>query len=342
MDIKSLILEKLAKEGEVKVADIVRATGFSRAYISRFFQELREEGKIILLGQANKARYILAKKEIISKAKSNILSVRRFLPNKKIDEDSVLKEIKKSTGIFSGLSKNVQKITEYAFTEILNNAIEHSGSKTIEAFVKKDKIVLKFIIRDEGVGIFKHIARKRKLKNELEAIQDLIKGKQTTAPKEHSGEGVFFTSKVGDILTIHSSTKKLIFNNILDDIFIKEARKIKGTKVVFVISLDSKNSLNKIFKKYSEGLFNFNKTEVVVKLYKIGTDYISRSQARRILSGLEKFKIITLDFAGVDSVGHSFADEVFRVWKNQHPNIAINYKNANKNIDFTIKRFIKQ
>jgi hypothetical protein len=43
------------------------------------------------------------------------------------------------------------------------------------------------------------------LKNHLEAIQDLLKGKQTTMPKSHSGEGIFFTSKIADNLTISSS-----------------------------------------------------------------------------------------------------------------------------------------
>jgi len=51
---------------------------------------------------------------------------------------------------------------------------------------------------------------------------------------------------------------------------------------------------------------------------------ISRSQAKRILRGLEKhFKVITLDFTGVTLVGQGFVDEVFRVYKNQHPKMAL-------------------
>lgn len=340
MDIKSVILKKIAKEGEVKVAEIIKITGFSRAYINRFFQDLKEEGKIVLLGRANKAKYVLAEKENVSRAKSHILSARRFLKNKDLLEDSVLDDLKKNTGIFSRLPKNVQQILDYSFTELLNNAIDHSGSKTIDIGIEREKDRIEFSVVDKGVGIFNHIARKRGLKSELEAIQDLVKGKQTTAPREHSGEGIFFTSKAADMLTIRSSTKKLIFNNIIDDVFVRDAGRIKGTRVAFIISLKSKTSLSRIFEKYSEGLFNFSKTKVLVKLYKIGTEYISRSQARRILSGLEKFKIITLDFKGVDMVGRSFADEIFRAWKGRHPDIKVDYQNANKNIDFTIKKFI--
>jgi len=338
MDIKKLILKKLAKKKKIKVADIVKATGFSRAYINRFFQELKNDGKIILLGRANKARYIFAEKKTVARAKKELLSFHRVLKNKNIFEDVVLDEIRKNTGIFLGLSKNIIQILNYAFTEMLNNAIEHSRSEKIEVFMKRDEGAIRFDVIDKGIGIFNNIMKKRKLKNELEAIQDLIKGKQTTMPKEHTGEGIFFTSKAGDRLIIQGSNKKLIFDNILDDIFIKDIKDIKGTKVTFIIGLKSKKGLNIIFREYSESLFKFSRTKVIVKLYRMDTDYISRSQARRILSGLEKFKIITLDFQGVDTIGQSFADEVFRVWKNHHSHINIQYKNANDNVDFMIKR----
>ncbi len=67
---------------------------------------------------------------------------------------------------------------------------------------------------------------------------------------------------------------------------------------------------------------------------------ISRSQARRIMSGLEKFKTIILDFSGVETVGQAFADDVFRVWKNRHAGVKIVPKNMNENVVFMIKRAI--
>jgi len=338
MELKSLILKKIKAQGEVKVADIVKATGFSRAYINRFFRELREEGKIILLGKANRARYLLAQKELVTRAKRKILDFHCILENKNIAEDIVLDKIKKETGIFFGLSQNTVQILNYAFTEMLNNAIEHSKSRVIEVSMKKEETMVRFDVVDKGMGIFNNIRKKKRLKNELEAIQDLIKGKQTTMPREHSGEGIFFTSKAGDMLIIQSSNKKLIFNNILDDVFIKNIKNLKGTKVTFTIGLKSKKDLNALFRQYCGDSFKFSKTEVRVMLYKTDSDYISRSQARRILSGLKKFKTIILDFRNLNVIGQAFADEVFRVWKNRHPHIDIQWKNANDNINFMIKR----
>jgi len=338
MDVKKLILKKIAAKKTIKVSDIVKASGFSRGYVNRFFQELKNKGKIILIGKANQAHYVLAKEKSFLQARKSILNIRRIVNNRGISEDFILDQIKKESGIFLDLPKNISNILDYAFSEMLNNAIVHSKSKKIEIKMGKAKNNVFFEVRDWGVGIFNNLIKKRKLKNEFEAVQDLLKGKQTTAPKEHTGEGIFFTSKVGDMLIIQSSNKKIIFNNILDDIFIKDVKYTIGTKVNFLISTKSKINLSNIFKRYSEGAFIFNTTRTRVSLYKLDSDFISRSQARRILSGLDKFKRIILDFKGVDTVGQAFADEVFRVWKKRHPNIKIEYKNANSNIVFMIKR----
>lgn len=183
--------------------------------------------------------------------------------------------------------------------------------------------------------------RKNNLKNELEAIQDLLKGKQTTAPQIHSGEGIFFTSKAADGFVIESSSKKLIFNNIIGDFFVQDIKGFKGTKVIFVISLLSNRKIEKIFRKFSGETFEFEKTKVAVRLYKMSSLYVSRSQARRIMIGLEKFKAIELDFDRIKSIGQSFADEIFRVWKSNNAGIKISALNANENVDFMIKRAMR-
>ncbi len=337
MDIKNLILKKITKQGKISISDIKKETGFSSAYINRFLKELKDDGKIILIGKSNRAHYILAGGGNINPKKA-ILNARYILVNKNLHEDEILDKIKKDTGITLDLPKNTVSVIEYAFTEMLNNAIDHSKSKKIDVIVDREDSFIRFNISDKGIGIFNSIIKKYNLKNELEAIQELTKGKLTTVPERHTGEGIFFTSRAVDKLIIQSWNKKLIFDNILNDIFIEDAKKLKGTRVIFYIGVKSKRKLENIFREYSDKNFRFNKTKVVVKLYKIDTNYISRSQARRILIGLEKFKTVILDFHNVDSVGQAFVDEVFRVWQNRHPNIKIQYQNANENIVFIIKR----
>ena len=87
-----------------------------------------------------------------------------------------------------------------------------------------------------------------------------------------------------------------------------------------------------IFKKFqlNNDDKSFGKTDIQVRLYTFGTVHVSRSQARRILEGLDKFKKITLDFERVPTIGQAFADEIFRVFKQAHPDIKIEVTNANK------------
>jgi anti-sigma regulatory factor (Ser/Thr protein kinase) len=342
MDTKKLILEQLNIKDNLKVADIMELTGFSRAYINRFFQELRNEGKVVLIGKANRAHYVIAEKNKVLNAKKNILTIHKILKNINLSEDTILDVIKRECGIFVDLKKNIENILNYAFTEMLNNAIDHSQSVKIEIVMKRNSNDIRFDIIDHGIGVFNNIMKKKNLKNELEAIQDLLKGKQTTAPQAHSGEGIFFTSKAADSFVIESSSKKLIFNNSIDDIFIQDIKGFSGTKVIFTISTKADKELGNIFKEYSGESFEFDKTNVAVRLYKMGSLYISRSQARRIMNGLEKFKTITLDFNHIKTTGQAFADEIFRVWKNHNPGIEILTLNTNENVNFMIKRALAQ
>ncbi|MBD3422878.1 MAG: DUF4325 domain-containing protein [Candidatus Latescibacteria bacterium] len=338
MDVRELILRKMEENGEVRSSEIVEETGYSRAYINRFFRDLREEGVLTLIGKANRARYIPAQEKLIAMERASIKSVRRILKNTGIEEDKVFSEIRRKTGIIKGLADNVSRILEYGFTKMLNNAIEHSGSERIKIEMHRKSLNVTFEVRDWGVGIYNHIREKKRLSSEMDAIQNLLKGKQTTDPDFHSGEGIFFTSKAADLLTIRGSVKKLVYDNLAEDIYIRDLSRSEGTRVHFSIALDSRRLLEEIFNRYKDDSYHFDRTEVRVDIYEEGTDYISRSQARRLVSGLEKFKKVTLNFSGVETIGQGFADEVFRVWHSRHPGVELIVENAKENVSFMIER----
>src|SRR3989344_4913234 len=340
MDIKGLILSEIKEKGETTVAQISKKTGFSRAYIHRFFQSLTEEGLIVKIGHANRARYVLPENSAVKKAKLDILSFNRMFPIKGLEEDKVFDLIKLETGIFENVSENTVGVVEYAFTEMLNNAIEHSHSDKVKVSVKRECVLIRFDIVDLGVGIFENLIHSRHLTSVEEAIQDLLKGKQTTAPEEHSGEGIFFTRRIADTFVIRSSQKKIFFDNRKDDFTVSSIKPVSGTKVTFAIAIDSGKNLTDVFKKYTTEEYEFGTTEVTVRLYKPGQagTFVSRSQARRVLVGLEKFKNVILDFSGVAAVGQGFVDEIFRVWKKKYSETRVTPVNANEDVEFMIRR----
>jgi predicted transcriptional regulator len=336
MELRTLILNTIKKQGQVTTADIVGQTALSRAYAQRFLKNLADEGIIVLMGKANQAHYIMPSKKGTSIEKP--LRVHRIMLNKDLAEDKVLSQIKKESAIFQGIAKNVSSIVDYAFTEMLNNAIEHSTSEKIDVVIMKTATDIRFTVADRGVGIFKNIMKEKRLTKTMDAIQDLLKGKETTAPDAHSGEGIFFTSKIADRLIIKSFEKKLVFDNVGQDIYIRDILSAKGTKIDFVLSLKSKKKLADLFNNYTDDSFQFSKTAVKVKLYHQNVDYVSRSQARRILAGLEKFKTIELDFKDIKTIGQAFADEVFRIWQSAHKDVKFVVNNANENVMIMIKR----
>jgi hypothetical protein len=86
--------------------------------------------------------------------------------------------------------------------------------------------------------------------------------------------------------------------------------------------------------------YQFQKTKVLVKL--LQPDYVSRSEARRLLANLEKFREIALDFRGVRSVGQGFADEVFRVFAHRNPDIVLHSENASPAIMAMIRHVSRE
>jgi hypothetical protein len=336
MELRTLILKTIKKQGHVKTADIVSLTGHSRAYVHRFLKTLADEGALILMGKANQAHYILPPQKGLSNERP--LNVHRIMTNKGLTEDKVLREIKENSAIFQGVAGNVSSIIDYSFTEMLNNAIEHSTAQKIDVVVMRTATDIKFTVTDRGIGIFNNIMNKKRLGASIDAIQDLLKGKETTAPDAHSGEGIFFTSKIADLLTIKSFEKKLVFDNARQDIYIKDVKPVRGTRVDFVLGLKSKKKLVDLFGKYTDESFQFSKTGVQVKLFHQDVDYVSRSQARRILVGMEKFKTIELNFKEVNTIGQAFADEVFRIWQSGHKDVKFVIKDANENVMLMIKR----
>lgn len=342
MNNREKILQIIIESGKVTSSELVSQIGVSRQYINTVLSFLIAEKQVIKLGGTRKAFYVSAQ---YAKDNQDIFPTifRKKYINKKLEEHKVLAEIEDIFPALAHLPENIKSIFTFAFSEMLNNAIEHSESKIISLGVALENKCLSFFIEDSGIGVFRNIQKKKNLHSEIEAIQDLLKGKTTTMPKSHSGEGIFFTSKASTLFTLDSFAHSLVVKPLTNDVQINTSTiKKRGTRVFFEINIDSKLHLTDIFRKYTnlleESDYGFDKTEIRVKLFTVSGVHISRSQARRILSGLDKFKIILLDFENVPIVGQAFADEIYRVFKNKYPFIVIQEENMSEGVKFMVER----
>jgi hypothetical protein len=153
----------------------------------------------------------------------------------------------------------------------------------------------------------------------------------------HSGEGIFFTSRAADRFLLRSHRIQVEWNRARDDVFVSRRRFLVGTDVRFQVQRGTTRGLDELFGEFApeEYDFQFQKTKVLVRLLR--RDYVSRSEARRLLANLEKFREIVLDFRDVQAMGQGFADEVFRVFARRYPSIVIKTENTNPVIDAMIR-----
>ena len=315
------ILRHLRKKKSASGRELSELLGISRQALNKHLKALIQEGHVAKEGSTRGAVYALAQKATPARRLS-----RRYTL-KGLEEDIVFREVDLLLSLRQNLRGNVFDIFNYAFTEIVNNAIEHSRSQVCDTEVVVGPYSCDFRIRDYGIGIFHSIHTKLNLPDESSAVRELIKGKTTTMKESHTGEGVFFCSKAGDTVGFRSHKIDLLFDNRKKDVFVEEKRVLKGTEVRFQVSRATRRKLDGVFKDYAAEDFDyrFERTKVFVKLFE--KEHVSRSEAKRLLLGLDKFREIVLDFKGVKSIGQGFADEILRVFKGRHPDIVIRTEN---------------
>ncbi|HVX03606.1 MAG TPA: DUF4325 domain-containing protein [Rhodanobacteraceae bacterium] len=246
--------------------------------------------------------------------------------------------------LLSNLPANVTDIAHYGLTEMVNNAIDHSEGQNLTVTVISKDGETDLWVSDDGIGIFHKIAKALDLPDERLALLELSKGKFTTDPTRHTGEGVFFTSRAFDRFEIVSGG--LFFDHlaghdkdVLTEASLKRAR--SGTTIIMSIATDSPRTLKQVFEEYSSGPddYSFAKTIVPVRLAQIGDEnLISRSQAKRLMQRVDRFQHVMLDFEGVATIGPAFADEIFRVFAHEHPEVEVVATHAVPGVQQMIRR----
>ena len=310
-DIRAYLLQGIDDNPRGIVAETASFFGVTRQAVLHHVRFLANQGRIAVEGRTRDRRY-----RVIPIAE--ITLPLRVGPE--LQEDIVWRQ--QIRPLLQGVSENVLNICQYGFTEMLRNAIDHSESEdaTVALDFSPHRIRLRVI--DYGVGIFNKIQRAFNLPEPRDAILELAKGKLTTDPERHTGEGIFFTSRVFDRFSILSGTLYFAHMEKDDDWLLEDEEQSRGTIVAMIVNPASERTTQEVFDRFASGDadYGFSKTHVPVALARYGDEnLVSRSQAKRLLSRLERFREIVLDFKGVPTIGQAFADEVFRVFPADHP-----------------------
>lgn len=318
--INMYILEKIEWGSESLSASVAEAFGISTNTVHSYLRKLQEQNIIV---KAKRGEYKL----VTNTFEYQLSRSMGHLDSETYAFDNCFEQHIKN------LPDNVYRIWEYAFSEMINNVVDHSAAENLEIRVEQSYLSTDVLIVDNGVGIFNKIRDHFSLPGIDEAICELFKGKLTTDSSNHSGEGIFFSSKMMDHFFIYSS--KRIFtttkynNDEVFDIDLNET--IGGTAVFMSLSNFSQRQAADVFDQYASVDGGFTKTRIPLKNI-FDTAPISRSQAKRVCNRLDSFLEVEIDFDGLDWMGQGFAHQMFVVYQNAHPDIKLIPTNMSENV----------
>ena len=328
--VRQFILDRVEQSPNGVAQAVGEKFGISRQAANIHLRQLCDEGILERSGRTRATRYRLA---VLFKWE------RPYEISSKPPEDVVwTRDVR---GVLGELPENAMDIWHYGFTEMFNNAIDHSEGNTVVVGVVRTAVNTEVMIGDDGYGIFRKIRHALELLDERHAVLELSKGKLTTDPQNHTGEGIFFASRMFDHFEILSGEVYFAHEfGQVEDWILERNKESRGTHVFMRLSNRTTRTSREVFDEYASGDdFGFTKTVVPVRMARYGEDQlISRSQAKRLLARVDLFETVLFDFREVDTVGPAFIDEMFRVFAMRHPEIELEAINSNPEIDRTIER----
>ncbi len=315
------------RRGEVQNRDVAAALRVSPATAHRLLQALVVGGVLQRHGRGRGARYRLR-------------TLRRRFRLESLDEHRAWDALAADIARIRPLQTDAARSLAYAASEILNNAVEHSRGRTVEVTVAFEKgRATVTTVQDDGIGVFRRLCEDFGYATPQDAIVQLEKGKLTSDPARHSGEGLFFSSKAVTRFRLESQRTAWIVDNQVGDSGIAPSEVRRGTRVRLATVPGHVPRLEDVFAAYTDPeSLRFTRTRTTIKLAGIGTVLISRSEAKRLLARLTAFRHATLDFAGVEVVGQGFCDEVFRVFGRAHPEVTLEPVGMNDTVAFMVGR----
>ena len=330
MRVKQFILDQVERSSTGVASATCERFGISRQAVNRYLRQLCDEGILQRSGHTRATQYRLVALSRWERVYS--------IASKPAEDVVWVDDVRSHVG---ELSDNVLNIWDYGFTEMFNNAIDHSEGARILVSVAGTAVSTEMMISDDGFGIFKKIQKELGLLDERHSVLELSKGKLTTDPQNHTGEGIFFTSRMFDHFQILSGG--VYFSHEFgkaEDWILERNGGSDGTSVFMKLRNRTSRTIKEVFDEFATGDdFVFSKTVVPVRLARYGQDQlISRSQAKRLLARVELFKTVLFDFNDVETIGPAFADEIFRVFSLRHPEIQLTPVNANSHIRKMIRR----
>lgn len=328
----------------LSAAAIARRLTVTRPVVVRHLNALIKEDRAVREGEGRRTRYRAAGAVPVP-PKLNLASFVRRYPRVGLSETTVWHELVRLNPELANLSNASLELFRYAFTELLNNAVEHSAGTDVEVQFSQSGDVLSFEIIDNGVGLFSHLRQRLGLDSTDEAAKRLSQGKLPPMPDARTGSGkgvgIFFCAHAARRFEVESNGYRFLVDNQTGNAAAASAPPRAGTRVRFDGELSPRQTLSNLLgPPRPPGSPDPRRppapphpARVVVTL---GTRFISRTEAQKLLNRLARYQTVVLDFKEVREIGPGFADEVFRVWPHHHPGVTLQPINMSPGVSVVV------
>jgi anti-sigma regulatory factor (Ser/Thr protein kinase) len=323
-EIRQYILESVGRRESDLSAVTAQKFKISRQAVNGHLRKLIADGLLTRNGITKGATYALVQEEIVNLK----LSISDIRDEHIVWRDRVQNQLKH-------VSAGSIEVWEFAFTEMLNNVISHSEGMHVWIRAWQSSLGAVVRIDDDGVGIFSKLQVGLGLAQKHDAVVELMKGGTTTDRANHTGLGIFYSSQIMDLFLIRS--EHLIFvrtpdsQDLADDTLFMPNEGRPGTSVLMLLAnTKDDHFLRDFFEKLAPDVESSQPMIGSLALHLVeenGSPLVSRSQAKMLMARMDVYKTIVFDFAGIDFIGQAFADQIFRVFAREHPQIELVTKN---------------
>jgi hypothetical protein len=320
-DIVRFIIENVEARPDDIGPFTARRFGVTRATASNYLRRLVGDGRLTAKGRTRARSYAL-------KAALLASGIGRLSPFAE-DDELWRRELRPK---LEGLPKAALDACHFGFTAAVANAIVHSGGDILTWRLRLDARSVELTVTDDGVGAFARLKAALGLEDDGRALLELAKGGATIDPSRHAGRSLFLVSRMFEGFRLASGRLAYVCERDGDGRTRCRAERLsaplKGTLVTLQLDHVSAPAPGEVFARYA-GEGGRPRSEIAVALAASGGEPLaSRSQARRLLAGLERCCEANLDFTGAPETGPAFLHEIFGVFARAHPDVRLNALNA--------------
>lgn len=227
------------------------------------------------------------------------------------------------------LPGHVQRMAQHAFTELVNNAVDHSGGTQVTVSMRQTPTQLQLLVSDDGCGLFRRIEDSFDIAEPAMAMLELAKGRLTSQPRRHCGLGLLVTAQLADVFDVRANAhgfQRRAWSEAPWHAMPQPAlARRDGTTVYLAVALDTERTLDSVQRSLSADgrSLAFDRARVPLRLVAEAPHQVlaSRSEARRVAARLAGFRRAEIDFTGLPEIGHAFAHELFAVFREENPGL---------------------